>query len=80
VSLSTALQVECRLNVFLEAKEMLDVWRDGLAEERLVEFTAVPSRHCLQPFVVVFLEKIARNAFPEFGDDPQKEIIEYRVA
>jgi hypothetical protein len=55
VSLSTALQVERCLNVLLEAEEMFDVWRDRLAEERIVEFTAVPSGHGLQPFVVVFL-------------------------
>jgi hypothetical protein len=80
MSLSAALQVEGRLNVLLETEEMLYIGRNGLAEERLVEFTAVPSRHCLQPFVVVFLQKIARKTFSEFNGDPQKEIIEYRVA
>jgi hypothetical protein len=34
MSLSTTLQVECRFNVLLEAEEMFDVGRDGLAEEK----------------------------------------------
>lgn len=80
VALSVCFQIKSSFNLLLDPQEMVDIWRQCLAIERIVKITTLLANHVFKPVIVMLLQQITFNSFPKLPHNVDQHVLQDAVA